>query len=288
MKTELAPSNQSFEERVSPFTYDQTLPLNVKESGVEYKGDVSIHDVSYASPGHGRIKAYWVMPPGKGPFAGLIFVHPGPGDRTNFLEEAVMLAQQGAASLLIEAPWAQGEAWGKTMGDPDHDRQEHTQTALDLRRAIDFLTAHPEVDPHRLGYVGHSFGALFGGILAGVEKRLKAFILMAGVGSFSDVAAINIPTLKGPALEAYSQVLTRIDPIHFIGQAAPAALFFQLAQHDAFPREKLLAYVEAGSEPKQVKWYDADHYSVNEKGRSDRMKWLRTQLDLGQDIEQPG
>lgn len=280
MKTKLAPSSPSFEELVAPFEYDQALPLHVAESGVEDKEGVSIHDVSYTSPGHGRVKAYWVAPPGVGSFAGLIFVHPGPGDRLNFLDEAVTLAQQGAASLLMEAPWAQGEAWGKTMGDPDHDRQEHLQTALDLRRAVDFLTVRPEVDPHRLGYVGHSFGALFGGLLAGVEKRIKAFILMAGVGSFSDVAALNLPALKGPALEAYSQVLAWIDPIHFIGSAAPATLFFQLAQHDRFPREKLLAYAEAGSEPKQVKWYDADHYSVNETGRSDRREWLRTQLNL--------
>jgi hypothetical protein len=280
MKTKLPPSIRPFEELVSPFDYDRALPLNVEESGVELKGGISIHDVSYASPGHGRVKAYWVVPPGKGPFAGLIFVHPGPGNRMNFLDEAVMLAQQGAASLLVEAPWAQGEAWGKTMGEPEHDRQEHIQTAIDLRRAIDFISIRPEVDTNRLGYVGHSFGALFGGILAGVEKHIKAFILMAGVGSFSDVTAVNIPTLKGPALEEYSQVLARIDPIHFIGYAAPAVLFFQLAQHDMFPREKLLAYTEAGSEPKQVKWYDADHYSVNETGRGDRMEWLQTQLDL--------
>jgi uncharacterized protein len=282
MKTKLPSSIKSFEDLLVMFDYNRASSLNVEETGVEQKNGVSIHDLSYASPGHSRVKAYWVVPPGEGPFASLIFVHPGPGDRTNFLDEAVMLAQQGAASLLIEAPWAQAEAWSKTMGEPEHDRQEHLQTALDLRRAVDLITARPEVDANRLGYVGHSFGALFGGILAGVEKRIKAFILMAGVGSFSDVAAVNIPTLKGPALEEYSQVLARIDPIYYIGYAAPAALFFQLAQHDAFPREKLLAYTEAANQPKLIKWYDADHYSVNEVGRNDRKEWLRSQLALEQ------
>jgi dienelactone hydrolase len=191
-----------------------------------------------------------------------------------------MLARRGAASLLIEAPWAQGEAWGRTMGEPEHDRQEHTQTVIDLRRAIDLVTAQPEVDAKRIGYVGHSFGALFGGILAGVEKRIKAFVLLAGVGSFTDIAAVNIPTLNAMALEAYSQGLAPIDPIHYIGQAAPSALFFQLARQDMFPSDKLVTYAEAGSEPKRVAWYDADHYSVNDAGRSDRMKWLQTELDL--------
>lgn len=263
------------------FDYDRTLPLEVAERGVEHKHGVSIHDVSYASPGHGGVKAYWVAPPEDGPFAGLIFVHPGPGDRTNFLDEAVRLAKQGAASLLVEAPWAQGEAWGKTMGEPEHDRYEHTRTVIDLRRAVDLVSTRPEVDAKRIGYVGHSFGALFGGVLAGVEKRIKAYVLMAGVGSFTDVMVANLPSLQGQALEEYSSVLARIDPLHYIGHAAPSALFFQFGrQDDFFGREKFLAYAEAGSEPKQVKWYDADHYSLNEAGREDRMEWLRTELDL--------
>ena len=95
---------------------------------------------------------------------------------------------------------SEAEAWGKTMGEPEHDRQEHTKTTIDLLRAVDLLTSRSEVDAGRIGYVGHSFGALFGGILAGVEKRIKAFVLMSGVGSFTDVAVANIPTLKGKAL----------------------------------------------------------------------------------------
>ena len=267
-------------ERLTTFDYDPTAPLDVQESGGEQKHGVSVRDISYASPGRGRVKAYWIVPPGHGPFAGLIFVHPAPGDRTNFLEEAVMLARHGAASLLIEAPWAQGEAWGRTMGEPEHDRQEHTQTVIDVRRAIDLVTAQPEVDADRIGYVGHSFGALFGGMLAGVERRIKSFVLMAGVGSFTDIAAFNMPMQNEMALEAYRQGLAPIDPIHYIGRAAPSALFFQLARQDMFPRDKLMAYVEAGSEPKRVAWYDADHFSVSDAGRNDRMKWLQTELDL--------
>ncbi len=181
---------------------------------------------------------------------------------------------------MVEAPWAQAEAWGATMGEPDHDRQEHTKTVIDLLRAVDFLVSRSEVDASRIGYVGHSFGALFGGILAGVEKRIKTFVVMSGVGSFTDVAAANIPTLEGEALEEYRQGLKPIDPIHFIEDAAPAALLFQLAREDVFPHDTLLAYAEAGSEPKRIAWYDADHYSVNEVGRDDRIEWLQSTLTL--------
>ena len=281
MSNQLPPSIRSFEELRPMFDYDRALPLKVEESGVEHKDDVSIHDVSYASPSNGRVRAYLVMPPGKGPFAGVIFVHPAPGNRSTFLEEAVRLAKKGAVSLLMDAPWAQGEAWARTLGQPESDRKQHHQTAINIRRAVDVIISRTEVDAARLGYVGHSFGALFGGVLAGVEKRIRAYVLMAGVGSFTDVAALNIPSLTGQALEEYSQVMGPIDPIYYIGHAAPSALFFQFgSQDDFFSKEKFWAYYQAGSEPKFVKWYNADHFLDDEEARDDRMEWLGKQLHL--------
>ena len=93
----------------SQFDYDKTLPLNIEEHGTQTSDGVSVLDTSYSSPVHGRVKAYWVSPAEGEQFAGLLFVHPGPGDRTNFLEEATLLAERGAASLLVEAPWAAPE-----------------------------------------------------------------------------------------------------------------------------------------------------------------------------------
>jgi uncharacterized protein len=263
------------------FDYDKTLSLEIEEHDTQTNKGVSVLDLSYASPTHGRVKAYWVTPSENEQVASILFVHPGPGNRNNFLEEAKLLAKKGVASLLVEAAWSAPEVWGPTMGEPNHDKEEFRQLALDLRRAVDVIETRPNVDTQRMGYVGHSYGALFGGILAGVEKRLQAFILMAGVGSFSDVAAANIPTLTGQALEQYRQVVSPIDPIHYIPHAAPAPLFFQFGKQDDFwERDHVMRYVEAASEPKLVRWYEADHYSLNEVGRNDRIEWLTEQLGL--------
>lgn len=274
-------SNKANDSLAAVFDYDPALPLQVETHSVENRAGISIHDISFASLSSGHVRAYYVLPAGTGPFAGAIFVHPGPGNREIFLEEAVELAGRGIASLLVEAPWAQGEAWGMTMGQPDHDRREFTQIALDLRRAVDFMITQPEVDASRIGYVGHSFGALFGGILAGVEHRIRAFALMAGVGSFTEVMVLNMPFLQDQVLAEYRQGLAPIDPIHFIGQGTPAAFFFQLGEQDNFfDRDKFMAYYEAASEPKSLKWYEADHYLKVEEARHDRISWLQTQLTL--------
>src|SRR6202521_2450177 len=50
------------------FDYDQKAPLDVQEAGVEQRGDVTIHDISYASPKGGRVPSYLVVPQGQGTF----------------------------------------------------------------------------------------------------------------------------------------------------------------------------------------------------------------------------
>ncbi|VVB72837.1 Uncharacterised protein [uncultured archaeon] len=102
---------------------------------------------------------------------------------------------------------------------------------------------------------------------------------MAGVGSFTDVAQMNMPGLMEGELEEYRQTMELIDPVRYIEHAAHCALFFQFGLQDVFyPRQKFLDYYIAGSEPKSIKWYDADHYGLSEVGRFDRMEWLRFAL----------
>jgi ubiquinone/menaquinone biosynthesis C-methylase UbiE/dienelactone hydrolase len=262
------------------FDYDRSSPLQAELSLIESRDGVSIHDVSYAGLGGKRIQAYWVVPAGGAPSPAVIFVHPGPGDRSTFLDEAVLTGSQGIASLLVEAPWAQPEAFGRRMGPPENNREFFTTILQDLRRSVDFIISRPEVDPSRIGYVGHSFGALFGGVLAGVEKRIRALVLMAGAPSFTDVAVLNMPSLQGQELEHYEAVMDPIDPVNFVGMAVPAALFFQFGRQDeGFSEDRFKVFAEAGSEPKLTRWYDTGHYFEGaEDARRERLEWLKTQL----------
>jgi pimeloyl-ACP methyl ester carboxylesterase len=280
----LPPSVGSFKDLIRIFDYNRRSPLDVEESSVEQRNGVLVHDISYSGLANGRVRAYLVLPPGNGPFAGLIFVHPGPGNRSSFLEEAITLAKMGSVSLLIDAPWAYPE-FGERAAKMTAEDMRHmfVQTAMNIRRGVDLIQSLPDVDAKRIGYVGHSLGALLGGVLSGVEKRIKAYILMAGTGSFTDVAVLNMPDLKGKRLEEYSCTMGPIDPIYYVRHAAPSALFFQFGLQDTFyPKKKFLEYYEAGSDPKSIQWYEADHYRLNEEGRSDRIEWLRRQFFLKQ------
>src|SRR6266513_3631724 len=94
-----------FADLVHQFDYDSKDPIAAREAGHRKRGGVTIIDLSYASPGGGRVPAYLVVPAGRGPFAAILFGHwmmPGSTlmNRRQFLDEAVVLARSGAVSLL--------------------------------------------------------------------------------------------------------------------------------------------------------------------------------------------
>src|SRR2546427_7274228 len=165
--------------------YDRNAPLDIKEAAVEQRDDIAIHDISYASPKGGRVPAYLVVPGGKGPFAAVIWGHwywenSEFRNRKEFLAEAIALGHAGVVSLLTDGPIARpGHVEDKT---PLNQQQvtDLIQQIVDMRRGADLLLARKDVDQKRLAYVGHSYNASVGGVLSGIDKRFKAFVLMAG------------------------------------------------------------------------------------------------------------
>ncbi|HEX5615865.1 MAG TPA: acetylxylan esterase [Acidimicrobiia bacterium] len=55
--------------------------------------------------------------------------------------------------------------------------QPVTHQVWDLRRALDVLSEHPLVDPHRLGVAGWSFGGMLALVLAAIDERVRASVV---------------------------------------------------------------------------------------------------------------
>ena len=273
------------------FEYDSKTPLHIQEAGVDHRGKVAVHDISYASPKGGRVPAYLVVPEGKGPFAAVLWGHwywqnSEFFNRKEFLDEAVVLAQTGAVSLL---PTGVGARPGH-VDDPDElsDQQvaDLIHQIMDMRRGADLLLARKDVDPQRFAYVGHSYNATVGAFLSGMDKRLKAFVLMAG--GLSDELDMKTEEYKqfrqkyGP--EKFDEKIAKrvwLDPGKFVSHAAPAIVFLQYGTHDSpfLSPERARQYAALVSEPKQFKLYDAPH-ALNAEARRDRIGFLCDQLKL--------
>jgi dienelactone hydrolase len=274
------------------FDYDAKQSLGIHDTVIEEFSGGTVHDISYLSPKGGPVAAYLIVPKGKGPFSAVLFGHWGNGTRAEFIPEAKIYARAGGVSLIPDYPWDRAQPWRKTpdhFDKPEYDREAEIQAVMDLRRGIDLLLARSDVDPKRLAYVGHSYGAQWGSILSAVDKRMKTSVLMAGVAEIGDILLrSDEPGLvelrkSQPAglLEKYSQITGDIDAIRFVGHAAPVPLLLQFANYEQyFNKISMQHYVAAASEPKKVLYYDTGHDLNDPRFLQDRYDWLVKYIHL--------
>jgi dienelactone hydrolase len=261
------------------YAYDESKPLQLRDNGVVNENyPVKVRDVSFAGPSE-RVPAYLVTPPGKGPYPAVVYLHGAGGDRLEMVYRASWLAGRRAVGLTVESPYSPGR--GIELGPGvDGLRKERDRTVMgivELRRAVDLLQSLPQVDDDRIGFVGYSAGARSGAILAGVEPRIRAFVFISG----GENAIEEYMALASPEQQDEVRPLLRdTNGLRFIAQATPAKLLFQAGRRDEIvPRDALEALIRAGSEPKQVKWYDAGH-ALNTKAELDQLAWLTDVLEI--------
>ena len=265
----------------SVFDYNRAKPFNVEVAATEARGAADITEITYDRVTAGRMGATLVAPrarpAAKGP--AVLFVHwyepPNPtSNRTEFVDEAVELAGAGVVSLLIDTMWSDPN-WFQSR-DPATDLGHSIEQVKQLRRAIDLLASRPGVDPRRLFYVGHDFGAMYGAIAASLDaRRLKGFVFMAGTKSFSDWFLLW-PRRSDEAQK--SQVIAQtaaLDPPLYLAGIRSLPMLFQFANQDKFvPRASAEALVAAVQSAKEVRWYDAAH-ALNAEATRDRIAWIR-------------
>ncbi|HEY6273858.1 MAG TPA: hypothetical protein VIX19_17905 [Terriglobales bacterium] len=124
-----------------------------------------------------------------------------------------------------------------------------------MRRGAALVLARKDVDPSRLAYVGHSYDAEVGGFLSGVDKRFRAFVLMAG--NLSDEVDMKSEEFKqfrlktGPAkVDAFNAKYAWLDPGRFVSHAGccPAAVRFE----GKIPEPRTCAGVRRGGKRSQA------------------------------------
>jgi dienelactone hydrolase len=240
------------------FEYDKTMPLNENWGSEIQQGAATIHNLSFMGADQCKVHALWITPDDQGPFPVIIYMHMGDANKNQYLDEAILLTEHNVAALLLDSPFVKG------CGDTNNPRVGYIRMVTDTRRGIDLLETLAEVDSARIGYVGHSFGATWGGVLAGVEPRIKAFVLIAGAGQISQLDSPEVPDL---------------DAIHYIAHAQGAEFLFQFSTKDKFiNQEDAQQYFDTASGIKEIIWYDSTHRGLQEAGQEDRLSWLAKQL----------
>jgi uncharacterized protein len=271
------------------FAYDAGASLDVREVRSFNAEGARVHDVTYASPGGGRVPAFVVVPGGDGPFAGLIVQHGmsldplADEDRGAVLPVALDFARLGAVVLAIDAPFVRRS--GPPVRFDQRDRAEQIQLIVDLRRAVDLLRSRDDVDAGRIAYLGISYGAAMGGLLAGIEHRIAAFVLATGDGGLVEHfgsrrdAGGSRPPLPANRRRRWLEAMKPIEPLRYVARAK-APLFFQAGlQDELVPPPDARRYQRTAPEPKQVKWYRSGH-RLPPEATCDQALWLSDQIAI--------
>ncbi len=253
----------SYMDLVRYFDYNSRAPLDIQEKLIAEDDSLKYFEISYVNPRRWRILANLVEPIGTGPYPAIIYLCANQSDFNAFFNEARRLAQNGMVVMLMDTSAVQIE----TAGYSPSLNNLTIQSVVNVRRAVDLLSVRPKVDGRRVGFIGQAAGANLGGIIAGIEKRIRALILISA-------------DARPSSTNGKENLSSFLDGANYLGYAAPAFLLFQYSEKKGnISRETAMNCFQCASQPKTIKWYSGPPLG-DVQARTDRLAWLREQLLL--------
>lgn len=256
------------------FAYDQELSLNADVKEQQRGNGYVLYRVQYSSVNDKRVPAWLCVPTGgTAPYPCVIIMHGYGGDKNGLQILAPLFAMRGLATFAIDAEYHGDRKQPNSdilSVYPYRNRAATIQTVIDLRRAIDFLQSRQEIDGKRIGYIGLSMGGILGGILAGVDERVKVPILVVAGGDwgylFSSSQHPSAVQLREKKPEIFknpqkiNELLGPIDPVNYVGRIAPRPLLMINGKDDTVvPKECTDRLFAAAKEPKEILWLEGGH-----------------------------
>lgn len=157
--------------------------------------------------------------------------------------------------------------------------------AWDDMRTVDYLASRPEVDASRIGCVGVSLGGYRSLMLAGLEDRVRAAVVVGFMSTVHPMMERHIDTHS--FIHFIPRVHESLDLPDIVAMRAPLPLFVQQCRQDGlFPLkgmeqavEKIAAiYKKAGSSQTfKSQFYEQKHI-FNVEMQNDAFAWLDQQL----------
>ncbi len=254
--------------------YKLTDRYNLRNSGV------AVYDLTFPSPlttditENNTVHAEYFVPKGPGKFPAVVVLDIMQGNQMIARAEAMWLAQNGVASLVVLLPhYNQRRAPNSKVklisADLTRTLEGIRQGVLDCRCAIAWLAARPEVNADNLGMIGTSLGSFFTGITAANEPRIKNVCMILGGGGLVD-AYYDHPKAKDvtKVLDAIGgkfivkRLIAPVDPITYAEQLKGKNLLMIAAKDDEIVPPKAASALWEVTGKQRIVWLDAGHITA--------------------------
>lgn len=217
------------------------LVLNPPRSSVRHSpaafGISKWEDVRFRTSDGIEIGA-WLIPPAlESDGATVIFVHGMSANRGELVPEAAMLVKHGYGALLIDLR--------------NHGRSSKALTTFgyreveDVRGAVNFLLAHPKVNPERIGVFGYSLGGATALCATARIPQIRAVLAQSTFTSLEEnieagmVAQLGLPPFPFAPLLIWLGEHTsglrvnQVRPIDDVAKISPRAVMFIHGKRDS-------------------------------------------------------
>lgn len=260
--------------RLENHTFDSTLTLkhDLKHAEVE------VYTLTFPSPvktkheSNNTVPCEYYLPKGAAKRPAVVVLDILDGALVVSRAQALWLAQHGIPAVIVQMAYygprrPPGTKEKLLTIDVDKSVANITQTVLDCRRAVAWLESRPEVDATRIGLLGTSLGSFVGGVVAGIEPKIKSACLLLGGGGLVD--SFNQHPQAGPALGMLALVgitpdklkkqINPVDPLTYAGTLkTKKLLLIGASRDDIVPPVAMKTLWEATDKPPIV-WVDATH-----------------------------
>lgn len=256
------------------FGYDLERPLEAATIGSwPHRNPYVIEKVEFSSIRGERVPAYFTHPKDStgASYPAILLLH-GANDFWGknedwALEWMDILSREGWCVLVADfygfgerkRP-GQGPSWALS---PYAGRDALVQSVVDQRRGLDYLLSRPEVDNSSVALMGGSMGGFFGVLVAGLEDRFKAVVLTVTGAWPGDLSTDDPAARFGHTLNFAPRI------------SAPVLMVNATGDGREVPEELFRAVPE----PREIIWFESNHYLAPREYNEEIRAWLHQHLD---------
>lgn len=229
-------------------------------------------------PVNNTVTGFLFLPDTPGPHPVMLVEHEWlPTTLATEFEMSAGLAKAGIAAFLIIQPYSYNrrplpriEGVELLSGDVPQMVGALRQGVLDARRAFDWLSRRPDIDPSRMGVSGISLGGVLAPLIAGVDRRARFLVTIVGGTDVSDVVFDSFITsglhpallYHGVTFDSLKRDMAPVEPANWLHGFDPNNALLFNGRYDVFISPKQAHHLAEALGGARIVWTPTGHYGA--------------------------